>query len=122
MKKQLFFFFGLAFLLCSCSPKPDTLIGHWSAQKVNVQFDETRTTPELVKQIGEMEKRNSFSITEDSILVFKSLHEETQGRVTADAEGNLFLDGVLFGRWDKGQIVTATPSPMGEIVVTYRKD
>ena len=87
-----------------------------------MQFDENRTTPELVKQIGEMEKQNRFIISNDSVLVFNNLEMEMRGRITADKQGNLYLDGVSFGRWKDGEIVTRTPSPLGEIVVTYRKE
>ena len=121
MKKQLLFLLSLAFALCACHPKTDSIIGKWEADKVNVQFDERRSTPEMVKQVGEMEKQNYFIISNDSILVFNSLEMEMTGRVTTDKQGNLFLDGALFGQWKDGQIVTRTKSPIGEIVATYRK-
>ena len=122
MKNRIIFILGFAFMLSSCTTKTDSLMGHWTVDKVNVQFDETHSTPELVKQIGEMEKQNTLHITADSVLVFKSLDNEIQGRIKADANGNLFLDGTLFGRWKSGQIITTTTSPLGEVVVTYRKE
>ncbi len=123
MKKHILFFLGLTFaLLSACQPKSDSLIGEWKADKVNVHFDENRSTPELVKQIGEMEKQNTFSIGNDSTLVFSGLDEEKKGRITTDANGNIFLDGVLFGQWKDGKIVTKTTSPLGEIVITYCKN
>ncbi len=122
MKKPLLFLLGLAFALCACHPKTDSLIGQWKADKVNVQFDEQRSTPELVKQVGEMEKQNCFVISKDSVLVFNSLETEITGRVSTDKLGNLTLDGVPFGQWKNGEIVTKTPSPLGEIVITYRKN
>jgi hypothetical protein len=121
MKKQILFLLCLVFSLCACQPKTESLIGEWVADKVNVQFDESRNTPELVKQIGEMEKQNMLSISSDSLLVFKGLDDEKQGRLSIDKQGNLLLEGIIFGQWKNGQIVTRTPSPLGEIVVTYRK-
>lgn len=121
MKKPLLFLLGLTSALCTCHSKTDSLIGEWKADKVNVQFDEKHSTPELVKQIGEMEKQNHFSINKDSVLVFKGLDTETEGRVATDKQGNLFIEGVFFGQWKNGEIVTTTASPLGEIVVTYRK-
>ena len=122
MKKHIPFLFGFAFLLSTCTEKSNSLIGDWVVDKVNVQFDENRSTPELVKQIGEMEKQNSISINVDSILVFSSLDNNLQGRLRVDENGTLYCDGTLFGEWKNGEIVTKTPSPLGEIVITYRKE
>lgn len=121
MKKHIPFLFGFALLLSACTEKPDSLIGEWVADKVNVRFDENRSTPEMVKQIGEMEKQNTFRIGTDSILVFNSLESQLQGRLTLDDDGTLYCDGTLFGEWKEGQIVTRTDSPLGEIIVTYSK-
>ena len=121
MKKPILYLLGLAVALCACHPKTDPLVGTWKADKVNVQFDERRSTPELVRQIGEMEKQNCLSISKDSILVFSGLETETTGRLSLAENGILILDGVPFGQWKNGEIVTKTPSPLGEIVVTYRK-
>ena len=121
MKKHIPFLFGFALLLSACTEKPDSLIGEWVADKVNVRFDENRSTPEMVKQIGEMEKQNSLAIGNDSILVFKGLDHETQGLVKVGADGTLFLDGEMFGQWKEGCILTKTASPLGEITVVYKK-
>ena len=120
MKKRLLFFFGLAITLCACSPKADSLIGTWTVDKVNVQFDERHNTPELVKQVGEMEKQNVISISKDSILTFKGLDIEWQDRISLKNE-TLLRGGAVFGFWKNGEIVTRTDSPLGEVVVTYRK-
>lgn len=121
MKKPILFLLGLAFSLCACHQNTDSLIGRWEADKVNVHFDESRSTPDMVKQIGEMEKNNYFLIDKDSVLVFNSVEMEMIGRVTIDKQGNLFLKGAPFGQWKDGQITTTTPSPLGEIVVVYKK-
>ena len=121
MKKGFLFLIGLITTFCACHRQQDSLIGTWTVDKVNVQFDEKRSTPELVKQIGEMERQNSFSINTDSILVFKGLDTEWQGRINLKSEGTLICDGSIFGTWKDGRIVTQTGSPLGEVVVTYQK-
>lgn len=88
---------------------------------MNVQFDEQRSTPELVKQVGEMEKQNSLLISPDSLLTFKSLEGETKGKLSLSKDGSLTCNGNFFGIWKEESIVTRTNSPLGEIVVTYRK-
>jgi len=122
MKKTFLVFLGLILLLSACTEKQDSLIGDWKADKVNVQFDESRSTPELVKQIGEMEKLNRISISADSILVFSSLDNNFEGRLTLDESGTLYCNGNVFGQWKNGEIVTKTPSPLGEITVKYQKE
>ena len=121
MKYNFCLFFVLAMLLVACTSKPDTLIGDWTADKVSVQFDENHSTPELVKQVGEMEKQNRISIGNDSILVFKGLDGESRGRMTVDQQGVIYCDGQKFGIWENGVIITTVSSPLGEITVKYQK-
>ena len=120
MKKSLFLLLALAMILSACNKKKDSLIGIWTVSKVNVQFDEQRSTPELVKQVGEMEKQNNISISADSILTFKGLDTEWQGRISLKCD-TLLREGAVFGVWKNGEIVTRTNSPLGDVIVTYRK-
>ena len=123
MNKTLASLIGLALALTSChNEATDSIIGTWRADKVNVQFDEHRSTPELVKQVGEMEKQNRISISADSTLVFKGLDTEMRGRLSLCDNGLLYCDEQLFGQWTNGQIVTQTTSPLGQIVITYKKE
>lgn len=121
MKKYILSIFALVMLLAACTEEPDSIIGTWSVDKVNVQFDENRSTPELVKQVGEMEKQNLIFINSDSILVFKRLDDDLRGRLSLSSSGVMRVDGIVFGQWKEGQIVTRNDSPLGEIVVVYRK-
>lgn len=121
MKKHILLILSLVFLLCACNDTSNSLIGDWKADKVNVQFDENQSTPELVKQIGEMERQNRFTISNDSILDFKGLDTEWQSRLTLSGNGDLWCNGQVFGHWKEGEIVTRTPSPLGEIVIVYKK-
>ena len=121
MKRFFLSFIAFTTLLAACTSKPDSLIGEWEADKVNVQFDENHATPELVKQIGEMEKQSRISISADSIMVFSHPDGETQGRMTLDEQDVILCDGQKFGQWKDGQIITTVSSPLGAIVVKYRK-
>lgn len=108
-------------MLCGCEPKQDPLIGTWTVEKVKVQFDESRSTPELVKQVGEMERQNTFTIGMDSSLVFKGLEETREGRISLRNNDTLLFDSKVFGLWKDGLIVTRTNTPLGEVLVIYRK-
>ena len=120
MKKSLLFLAGLAFVLTACH-RNDSLIGTWTVDRVNVQFDERHNTPELVKQIGEMERQNVITISKDSTLTFKGLEESSEGRLSLKSDGTLLFDGAVLGQWKEGQIVTSVDTPIGEVVVTYKK-
>lgn len=120
MKKSLFHLLALAMILSACNKKTDSLIGIWTVSKVNVQFDEQHSTPELVKQVGEMEKQNNISISADSILTFKGMEIEWQDRISLKNDTLLHKEAV-FGVWKNGEIVTRTGSPLGDVIVTYRK-
>ncbi len=122
MKYRFLFLLGLTALLGACQPEADPLFGTWTVDKVNVQFDEQHSTPALVKQIGEMERQNTLSIGTDSTLVFKGLEETKKGRLSLSSDGTMLMDGSAFGTWKDGRIVTRTGSPVGEVVVTYRKE
>ena len=122
MKKSLIFLAGLAVALAACHRNPtDSLIGTWTVDKVNVQFDERHSTPELVKQMGEMERQTVITISQDSGLTVKGLEENYQGRISLQNERTLLFEGAVFGQWKEGQIVTSVDTPIGEVVVTYKK-
>ena len=122
MKKSIFFLVALALGLGACHHEGDTLVGIWAVDKVHVQFDEQRSTPELVKQVGEMERQNTIVITADSLLTFKGFEEISQGRLHLESNGTMLVDGAAFGQWTNGRIITRVDSPLGEITVTYRKE
>ena len=122
MKNRIIFLLALAAMLSACHPKADPLIGTCTVSKVNVQFDEQRSTPELVKQVGEMEKQNIITISNDSTLTFRGLEEEWQGRISLRSDGSILHEGIIFGIWKNGEIVTSNGSPLGEVVVTYKQE
>ena len=119
--KRLPLLIGIALMLGACHHEDNSLIGTWTADKVNVEFDEQRATPELVKQIGEMEKHNVIVISADSLLTLTNGEGGTTGRLHLLGDGSLHVDEQPFGQWKDGEIVTRTGSPIGEVVVTYRK-
>ena len=121
MKKFFLPLLAIGLMLFGCGPKQDSIVGDWTVDKVNVQFDERQSTPELVRQTGEMEKHNTFNISSDSILRFKGLYEQWEGIITLTDGGNICCDGQPFGHWTEGQITTRTDSPLGEITVIYKK-
>ena len=109
-----------AVLLSSCCRTDDSLIGRWTVERVNVEFDETRSTPEMVRQYGELEKGNVIEISKDSLLTFVSNGDTLTGSCSLKGT-QLTCDGKPFGLYVKGIIQTETDTPLGKIVVVYHR-
>lgn len=113
-------FLLIALLCSSCHRNDDSFIGRWTVEKVNVEFDETKSTPEMVRQYGELEKGNVIEISKDSVLTFVSDGDTLRGKCSL--KGSLLTcDGVAFGRYENGHIETRTATLLGEIVVRFKK-
>ena len=118
---KLIAFVATALAFASCTHSSDPLFGTWNATKVHVDFDETRTTPDMVKQIGEIEKQNQFEIKSDSTMVFTGNGSTLEGQISLQPSGMLYCNGEPFGIWSGDRITTQSPSPFGEIKVEYSK-
>ena len=107
-------------LLASCHRISDPLIGRWTVEKVNVEFDENKATPEMVRQYGDMEKGNVIEIGQDSTLTFISDGDTVRGKCSLKGS-QLFCDGKLFGGLEDGKLITQNKTPIGTIEVVYLK-
>ncbi len=118
--KRVLFIVGTLLLLASCNPKEDAFVGRWTVDKVNVDFDEQWATPEMVRQVGAMEKNNVVVISADSLLTLVNEGDTVQYRCAL--RGNQILcDGEPWGVFEKGTIKTETSSPMGSVKVSYKR-
>ena len=106
--------------LSSCVGRQDPLIGRWSVEKVNVEFNENLATPEMVRQYGELEKGNVLEIRADSVLTLVSGGDTITGRCSLKGK-QLFCEGRFFGRLEGGKIHTHAQTPLGTIGVIYTK-
>ena len=109
----------LLLFLCACTGKQDPLIGRWTVEKVNVEFDETKSTPEMVRQYGELEKGNLIEISKDSVLTFISDGDTLRGKCSLRGQ-SLYCQEVLFGQFKNGVILTETLTPIGKVKVSYK--
>ena len=112
---------GLVLLLLeACTSKQDPFIGRWTVDKVNVDFDADGTTPEMVKQMGAMEKDNVLIINPDSVLTL--IMDADTMRCRCSLRGSQILcDGQPWGRFENGTIKTETLTPMGYVRTLYKK-
>ena len=120
MKRALLIVSALLLLLAACTPKEDSLFGRWTVDKVTVEFDEEWATPEMVRQVGAMEKNNVVVISTDSLLTLVNEGDTVQYRCSLRGS-QILCDGEPWGRFEDGSIKTETSSPMGSVKVVYKK-
>ena len=111
---------SMLLVLASCAPKDDPFFGHWTVDKVNVDFDADWATPEMVRQFGSMEKDNVIMINNDSVLTLVMDGDTMQGRCSLQGT-RIMVDGEPWGRFEEGMIKTETSTPMGYVKTSYKK-
>ena len=107
-------------LLASCHRTSDPLIGRWTVEKVNVEFNESIATPEMVRQYGELEKGNVIEISQDSMLTLISDGEKLVGRCSLRGQ-QIYQDNTLFGRLEGKRLITEEVTPLGKVTVCYKQ-
>ena len=121
----------LAIFITSCGDSPEAeLIGTWKAQKVDTEFDEQYTTPEMLRQVVEMQKETYFRIIDDSTLIIISpgnTHETKWNLDSDDQSISYFFDNNpnqfnKLGTFSEGKIVSETSTPLGKITIYYEKE
>lgn len=135
MIKSVFKLTGLVFavviFMTSCSGTAESkLIGTWKAQKVETDFDEQFTTPEMLKQVAEMQKETYFKITNDSILIIVSPDITHETQWTLDPKDKtityVFDNSSSYinklGTFKDGKIVSESKTPLGIITIYYEKE
>ena len=118
--KRAFLIISALLLLAACTQKEDAFIGRWTVDKVNVEFDEEWATPEMVRQVGAMEKNNVVVISADSLLTLVNEGDTVWYRCSLRGS-QILCDGEPWGCFEDGAIKTETSSPMGSVKVVYKK-
>jgi hypothetical protein len=130
MNKFCFLFFvASALLLTACgNADVDSILGTWKADKVNVEFDESKSSPELVNQLGEIEKRNLLHFS-DSVFSITNMSQTQQFQYRLDDAGVIYyfnpakdLREEKFGVFKDNSIKTESTSVVGMIKITYVKE
>ena len=120
MGKTIYVIFTLLLICIGCQRNTDTLMGNWKAEKVEVDFDERLSTPEIVKQTGIIEKENVLIIAADSTLTFISQDDTIKGNFSVKG-AQILLNGKAFGLITENGIVTKEDTPFGNITIEYQK-
>ena len=129
-KLILIFFTSLLAITFACtSNRESKLIGTWKVENVETDFDESKVTPQMLKQVVEMQKETYFKILSDSTMVIIS------GTTNFDANWKLGDDNTLtyffsgnetkpnkLGKVDDDKIIQVTNTPLGKITLTFKQE
>lgn len=112
------------FALFSCS-RSSSIIGTWTVEKVTFEFNERKSTPEMIRQLGEIEKHNTLIFKNDSIVHI------TMAAIDADYKYQISNDGTVTLEpadhpissisLNQNVINTETETPIGMMKITYKK-
>ena len=112
------------FMLFSCS-RSSSIIGTWTVEKVTFEFNERKSTPEMIRQLGEIEKHNTLIFKNDSIVHI------TMAAIDADYKYQISNDGTVTLEpadhpishivLNQNVIRTETETVIGKMRVTYKK-
>ncbi|VAW28118.1 hypothetical protein MNBD_BACTEROID07-2124 [hydrothermal vent metagenome] len=112
----------------ACNSPESKLIGNWKVSGVQTDFGTTKLPPEIIAHIVAEQKKISFRIINDSVLVLildNNTHE-AKWKMNKEHEISYYFSTQpqlvnKLGKWNGSQIVTDTKTPLGKIIVTYEK-
>jgi len=119
--------------LVACQNSPESkLKGTWKVVEVETDFDETRTNPQMIKQVVETQKQTFFKIMNDTLMVIISTGNtyEAKWKLNPDDQSITYT----FDEWDDNstpftlgvfvdnQIIAESKMAMGKMVVYFEKE
>ena len=128
MRQTLIILIFTAVLLAGCSKNSNELVGVWKVYDVKTDFDETKTTPQMLQQLVDIEKRNQLKFIDDSSLLivtkdntFEALWEKDDNNVIYYHFKNDTTKYKL-AEYKKPYIITNSKTKIGTMTTTYEKE
>jgi len=116
-------------LFVSCSSTENKLTGVWKVQDVKTDFNENKTTPQMLQQIGEIQKQTHFKIKNDSVMVIISNNKTYEAVWSFDKDTkvvNYHFKGDAnihkLGTFIDPNIVSESKTQLGTITTIYAKE
>lgn len=134
MKKSFFvisIIVSLIVLVTSCGQSIEKkLVGTWKVSDVQTEFNESEVTPEMLRQVVDMQKQTYFRVLDDSTMVIISNNNTYEASWIISDETNeitYFFEGMdaqanKLGKYADGQIINETNTALGTMVITYEKE
>jgi hypothetical protein len=122
---------SIVLILVSCGTgKQQKLLGTWKVTDVQTDFDETKVTPEMLKQVAEMQKQTYFRILNDTTLVIISNNNTHEAKWAFDDKTQTITylfkgtgsKANVLGTFTDGNIVNQTKTALGKMTITYGKE
>jgi len=128
MKKFLTIILLTSLFLGACNSPSSRLKGTWKVADVKTHFGKTKLPPELVAHIVAEQKKISFRILNDSVmvLILNNNTHEARWKMGPNHEISYYFttQPAMFhklGKWDGSHIISDTKTPLGDLIVTYEK-
>ena len=128
MKKLLFMAVMAIVFLSSCNSPESKLIGTWKVTDVKTDFGKTQLPPEIIAHIVAEQKKISFRIINDSVMVLMLDNNTHEAKWKMDKQYNISYYFTSqprlvnkLGKWNGNEIVSESKMPLGKLVVTYEK-
>lgn len=131
MRKIWIVVMGVALVwLVSCSSPESKLIGTWKVKDVETNFDEQSVSPEMLKQVIEMQKQTYFRIINDSTMAIITNDNTHEAKWILNPDDNtitFFFDGMettpnKLGKFSDSGIISETNTPLGKMIIYYGKE
>lgn len=119
------------FIAASCGQGvEEKLIGTWKVADVETEFNENEVTPEMLRQVVEMQKQTYFRILNDSTMVIISSNNTYEAKWILEEDDNeitYFFDGMQsqgnkLGSYSDGKIINESSTALGSMTITYEKE
>ena len=129
MKKIWILVLPALLFMVSCSSPAEKLKGEWKVADVKTEFGKTKLPPELVAHIVAEQKKISFRILNDSVMVLMLDNNTHEAKWKMDKDHNIryFFSTQpqlvnKLGKWDgTSKIISDSKTPLGDLIVTYEK-
>ena len=128
MKKLLLVAVMAIVFLGSCRSPESKLIGDWKVTDVKTDFGKMQLPPALEAHIVAEQKKISFRIINDSVMVLMLDNNTHEAKWKMDKQHNIsyyFTSQPRFvnrlGKWNGNEIVSDSKIPLGKLVVIYEK-
>ncbi len=117
------------FIFVSCNNANSKLQGTWKVSKVDTKFDENTMTPEMIKQVVDLQKNTYFKIVDDSSMVIISDNNPHDARWSINKNNVIlfhFKNSIgkpnILGTFKKGIIIAKSKTPLGTMTIYYEKE
>ena len=97
---------------------------------VETNFDEQSVSPEMLKQVIDMQKQTYFRIINDSTMAIISNDNTHEAKWTLNPDDNtitFFFEGMettpnKLGKLADSKIISETNTPLGKMIIFYGKE